>query len=333
MFVTADLKAVSYEHLPNKPDIRGFYYWFDMADYEHLFLSNMPYQVMQGYIVLDSVIRATPSITYLYNPIKELKGINPLSDTGQYVYKYWYLMDEYDPLRYLAFFQRKYSDAKNRPTRIRSELEAKVRYNVPLDVSVKPVYAASSYILHIRVNNIDLIDTADTDSPEFSESTVYCKILDTLKGGAFPSLNNAIFWNGELVDSHSSNSNNVQKKSYVTPQQTDIVFSFLNPYFRNDFEMVMYTNGDKWIKPYREYIVFLVVFGPYGGSKKDNVHKVYYSIRPYPLQGGSRSMYPIEDGFVIDKENELGFGIKLPIEEFKQNIINKINEIKNYGEF
>jgi hypothetical protein len=43
-------------------------------------------------------------------------------------------------------------------------------------------------------------------------------------------------------------------------------------------------------------------------------------------------MYPIEDGNVIDEKNALGFGTSVPVNVFKQNIRNTINEIKNYGE-
>ena len=62
-----------------------------------------------------------------------------------------------------------------------------------------------------------------------------------------------------------------------------------------------------------------------------SIHKEYYTLIPYPFTG-SFSMYPIENGNVIDEENALGFGTLVPVDVFKENIRNKINEIKNYGD-
>ena len=42
-------------------------------------------------------------------------------------------------------------------------------------------------------------------------------------------------------------------------------------------------------------------------------------------------MYPVEDGMVLDEKNALGFGTSVPVEEFKQNIRNRINEIIGFG--
>jgi len=42
-------------------------------------------------------------------------------------------------------------------------------------------------------------------------------------------------------------------------------------------------------------------------------------------------MYPVVDGYVLDKANALGFGTSVPVNEFKQKIRDKIFEIKNYG--
>jgi hypothetical protein len=221
MFVTADLKAVTYEPLPNRPEARGFYYYLDIADYPHFLQSDMPYQVLRGYIVADSVIRHMPLLTHLYNPIAEL---NLLSDTVAYIYKHWYYLNEYDPLRFNAFLRKNYSATNNLPTTLYSQLRKKAE-----DVDPRFVYAFSNYILHLYVNNTVWIDTANTKHPEgFSETVAYCKVLDTLKGGIFPSLGNAIFWNGALQD-------NISDENIVgntIPQQTDIVFSYIDQWRR-----------------------------------------------------------------------------------------------------
>ena len=339
------LNAVTYEQLPNRPSWRGFYYCLDMADYPQLLLSNMPYQVLQGYIVADSIIRALPTITYKWDPIE---NFNLRSDTAKYLYKHWYYMNEYDPLRFFSFTRKKYPEAKNRPTGLFSNMEGRM----VADYSTS-LYVLVDYILHIHVNNTVWIDTSDATPLEISrpdsngnvvkdtaihvttKTIAFCKVLDTLKGGTFPSLESAIFYNGKLPNNSSSVINNI----YSMPQQTDIVFSYRDDWSRSTIRGSGYTplydsNGEKWIKPNREYIVFLGFMGIDGIGSWDtvgSVHKIYYCITPY-YGAGSFNMYPVENGNVIDEANALGFGTVVPINVFKQCIRNKINEIKNYGE-
>ena len=113
------LKAITYEPLPNDPDTYGFFYKLDMARFPQLLLSNMPYEVLQGYIVADSIVRVLPSFSYRWNPINDL---NLHSDTMHYLYKYLYIMSDYDPERYFAFSCRKYPDAKNYPNMMLNDL-------------------------------------------------------------------------------------------------------------------------------------------------------------------------------------------------------------------
>lgn len=320
--VTITAKSVTYEQLPNRPYWRGFYYCLDMADYQQLLLSNMPYEVLQGYIVADSAVQVMPSITYLYNPIEEL---NLQSDTVSYIYKYWYYMNDYNPLRFYWFRNKKYPEAKNMVSNLYSDMRDKMY------IDPRFTYVASDYILHIYVNNTVWIDTANTTSTATrSETVAYCKVLDTLKGIVFPSLDDAIFYNGDI-----QGVNEIKNNSYSIPQQTDIVFSYRDQWDRGGERELFDSNGDHWIKPNREYIVFLSFLGIDAigeWDSVDSIHKEYYTLLPYPLQKGSHCMYPIENGNVIDEENELELGTLVPVDVFKQKIINKINDIKNYGE-
>lgn len=351
MLGTETTKAVTYGYLPNWPGYRGFYYCLDMADYPTLLLSNMPYKVLQGYIIADSALRTMPSVTYLDDPIEKL---NILSDTAEYIYKYWYYMNEYDPLRFYAFLHRKCPECKNNANILHSDLQGRV-YIYP-----KTLYSMISYILHVYVNNTVHIDTTSIDTLQSytpvitgtdttyiidtvvegsgkSEVIAFCRVLDTLKGGAFPSLTNAIFNNGSMGDNISATASS----TYSIPNQTDIVFSYIeqwskgeNTDYRWPQDYIFDANGGPWVKPGREYIVFLGFLGIDAVGSWDpvgSVHKQYYCIIPYHGVG-SYNMYPVENGNVIDVENALGFGTSVPIEVFKQNIRNKINEIKNYGE-
>ena len=322
---TVTVEAIVYEPLPNRPEFRGFYYWLDMADYRNILQSDMSHEVMIGYIVADSVVRTMPSITYMYDPIKEM---NVFSDTAQYINKYWYLMNDYDPLRFWWFLTRKYPEAKNRPSRLHSDMRSRMYINPQF------TYVVSDYILHIRVNNTVHIDTSYTKGIFPDPRTIaYCQVLDNIKGRTFPSLNNALFYNGERQDGEDG----IIDISYALPStQTDIVFSYNDDWQWGEYGMPLFTQRDgHWVKPNREYIVFLEVVGFDAVGSWDTTggteHKIYYALMPYP-HTKSYSMYQIENGYVIDRRNALGFGARIPVEEFKERIRNEINEIKSFGE-
>jgi len=54
---TVALNAIVYEPLPNwhNKNWRGFHCWLDMADYPNLLQSNMPLDILIGYIVCSSL--------------------------------------------------------------------------------------------------------------------------------------------------------------------------------------------------------------------------------------------------------------------------------------
>ena len=320
IIAVVNLNAVTYEKLPHYPHYRGFYYWLEMADYENLLMPNIPYEIMVGYIVADSIVRKAPGTRFLPDSIKKL---NLQSDTVAYLCKYWYLLNEYDPLRFQAFMEQKHTDAKVAGHTVQSYMYSYMHEDPRMN------YVYPAYILHISVNNTVHIDSADENRPKrWSKTITYCNVLDTLKGKVFPSLNNAVFYNGDLPDSVSNIINN------TIPQNTDIVFYYMNQWQRWGFgsDPLIDEDGNPWVKPNKEYIVFLEIWGEDNLSNPDgSINRHYYSIAPF-REYGSRSMYPIEDGFVIDKGNILGFGEKVPVDVFKQNIRNKIEEIKNYGD-
>ena len=331
MLGTVALDAIEYKPLPSRPYFNGFFYCLDMADYPNMLHSNMPLDVLIGYIVADSVVRSLPHFNAYIDSVQKL---NPFSDTAQYILKYWYLMNEYDPLWFYSFLKRKQQPGANATAApLHSNMRQRMSFNP------KSVYVAPDYILHVYVNNTVSIDTADARMRHHinSKTIAYCKVLDTLKGGKFPSLNNAIFYNGERQRPEEGGIVDNTYTDALFPAITpDIVFSYLDSWQRWDVGPPLNNKrkGDNWIKPGREYIVFLEPLGTDGIGSYDPIgspHKVYYGLKPYP-HPGSFSMYPIEEGYVLDETNALGFGTKVPVEEFKQNIRTKIAEIKNYGE-
>jgi len=355
MLGTVAINAIEYRPLPSFEYFRGFYYWVDMANYKNLLLSNMPLDVLVGYIVADSVVRAAPR-----GPILDkISRMNLSTDTAQYIYKYWHTMNEYDPLRFFSYTRRRYHGAEVNYLRLHSDMRHKMY------VDPKFTYVVSDYILHVYVNNTVHIDTSDatpymtiSTDPKTKrpirdstgnfvytthirvqpETVAYCKVVDTLKGGKFPSLNNAIFYNGERPKPEEGGivEDNTYADALFPIATPDIVFSYRDLWTNGQYGPTLYNSRDgHWIKPSREYIVFLELRGI--DAEDDDLNpdgtpsKVYYYIMPYP-HVKSRSMYPVEDGYVIDKYDALGFGKKVPVEEFKQNIRDKISEIKSFGE-
>ena len=314
------LNAVTYDPLPNWPHYRGFYHCLDMANYKNLLTEDMPYQVQRGYILTDSLDKAL--LNNWYNPVKKM---NLHSDTARNIQKYWCHMNDFDPVRFYGFLCRKNPVTKNN---FRS-IQAKLRERMERDGNDKVTYVYPSYILHIYVNERIWIDTSDIKHPNHSSVTIaYCKVLDTLKGKVFPSLDDAIIYNGEL-------SEDLMTTYTAVPLQTDVVFRFRHSWTRGYNDGWGRTLGWHWVKPDKEYIVFLEFRGADAIGCWDpvgSVHKEYYSLMPY-WAPKSCSMYPIEDGYVLDENNALGFGKKVPVDVFKQNIRNKINEIKNYGDY
>ena len=328
---TIALNAIEYKPLPSRPYFNGFYYWLDRADYPNMLQSNVPLDVLIGYIVADSAVRAIP---YSNAFIDSAQKLNPFSDTAQYIFKYWYLMNEYDPLWFYSFLKREQQPGANATA---VSLHSPLRHRMSLHP--KSVYVTPHYILQVYVNNTVSIDNTDArDRYDVNSKTIaYCKVLDTLKGGKFPSLNNAIFYDGERPKPEEGGIvDNTYAEALFPAITPDIVFSYLDDWQRWAVGPPLNNKikGDNWIKPGREYIVFLEPLGMDAKSYWEGEvfrKKCYYALIPYP-HPGSLSMYPIEDGYVLDETNALGFGTKVPVEEFKQNIRTKIAEIKNYGE-
>jgi len=318
------LNAVTYKPHPDRPQWRGFYY---KEQAYPLLLPTDPYQIMHIYMVFDSITRVVP-----FHLEDTLNKLSLLSDTAQYIYKYWYLTNEYQPLRFYYFWTTpRYSEAKRSPGAIMSEFCRRMY------IDPKFPYVNSSYILHVHINNTDYLDTSSIDTvPRIlnkgygnivmdtivdvkrnTEVIAYCKVLEAIKGTIYPSLQDAIYYNGELQP---------EGTEYSIPNETDIVFSYREGWNMMADGMpsgisILDSNGGQWIKPNREYIVFLRFFPIYGD---------YYILAPHVLPGFS--MYPIENGIVKDKYNALKFGTEVPLNIFKQNIKNIIKEIKEYGD-
>jgi len=312
-----DAEAIQLQKLPNRPDWRGFFHSHLKDNYKQLPL-DIPYDIAFGYIVADGSAYNSPG----YGVLNEIFGkIGWDSDTMAYILKYLYRLVDYDPIRFQNFLWR-----VPRPNYGETGATILGALYSRLSGDKRIYYIAPFYILHVKVNAIEFIDTVDkVFNPNIieSETIVYCKVLDTLKGQVLPDLNNAILSNGK-----NEFDKNVMQFMAV-PQKIDFVFSYNNRWSRvpspNYVPLLDEVNGT-WIKSNKEYIIFVRPISMTGTNTTS-----YYSICPMRI-GLSYGMFPIDDGFVIDEGNSMEWGEKVPIDEFKKHIIEQINLIKNYGE-
>ncbi|MCE5305008.1 hypothetical protein LLG34_04860, partial [bacterium] len=88
------------------------------------------------------------------------------------------------------------------------------------------------------------------------------------------------------------------------------------------------TNGVTWLKPGKEYIVFLIPTLLCANISSG----MYIEIWPYGSYSLSGGMFPIENGIVYDEGNDFGLGQYVPVEIFKAKIREIILAITTYGD-
>ena len=200
---------------------------------------------------------------------------------------------------------------------------------------------SSDYILHLKVNSSLFIP--DNDGAICSSLSVFgCEVIEKIKGQVLPDIhshlfltgNNSTFMNHNIsTTANIVDNTNAHFNKIISYNTTNFIFSYCNGWtvcpFDSGRRLFDYPDGEPWIKSGREYIAFLR-FLAIGSDGPDGDRKGFYSMIPCPL-GDSFGMFPIENGFVLDKCNYLGFGTKVPVDEFKENIRKKIEEIKNFN--
>ena len=320
-----NLQAVTFEPLPNHPDWYGFYYFYEKAAYLPVLRSDMPHDVMIAYIVADSIAYRPPS-PHRWDSI--LYSMNKEGDTFNFLLKYFYLADEWDAIRCNNFewIVPIRPPATEPLLGSRNWSSIKSRINYCLNSLPKIRYVMSSYILHVQVEDVYYLDTSDSWLKEMNTSATiaFCQTLDTMKGRIFPDINNTIF----ALKKDSNSSASIEKYTTHNQLSFDIVFSYWNKWSRVEhpgYRSLYDSNGNTWIKRDKEYIVFLEFHNITGTNERR-----YLTVSPY-ADGLSYGMYPIENGFVIDEGNDMGWGIQVPVEQFKANIRQQIEVIKNYG--
>jgi len=323
-------------YLPCDSTAKGYYYSsIGLTNHIPELESTMPLDIMIGYIVADSVSR-NASIGEVWDYLYGL-GHND-NDTLMYIIKYMYRMADYDPPRYRKFIETSASTLQHRIGGVRMENDVIRMLSVQQGDPRRDLLIASDYILHVTVN-----ETVVTEIPE----GIRCKsliaghstVLEKIKGQILPQL-------GMHYGIEIGNNGSIVEQTYPNP--TNFVFEYcpnwtresggMGEQFRKDGGIVC-DDGSPWLKPHKEYIVFAARSGHCGCGRLAEENPSL-NLNPnlgfevmFALSGSlSAGMFPIEDGNVIDEGGYFGWGEVVPLADFKRNLQDLIDTIRNFGE-
>jgi hypothetical protein len=287
---------------PCANDYIGIYYTLPRLTNYPPVTPSMPYDVMIGYIGLDSICRIVINTETCTNFIDHL-GFN---DTLQYFMKYLYDVTDYDPFRFYEYM--KYTpDNYALPDAIEREIFIKIKetsHQPILDLLLSEAYI----IAHIFVNNIDSLGDPGSGICH-TINIVNCTILDNIKGQNIPNCNPTIF--------------KKKKDEKITSGQC-INFEYCCEWPKNHTSEYLCDNGP-WITSNNEYIVFLRPF-----LVCNDELNVFMTLLPSGADSYTFGMFPIVNGQVQDPMNELGFGTSVQVDSFKSFLRNRIFQITNY---
>lgn len=261
---------------------------------------SMPYDVMVGYLALDSLCR--------YATGEELKAraLAMTEDSLRVGYQLLYSVINYDPALY-----RMYSSAVKNDSSYKSAVIDVVRaleysYDQYLQWDSCDATALwTPYIYHIRIENISSY-LGENEYDDENSVRVYCAksvVLRKYKGIIPP---DPTFASGDAVE-------------YVT-----FTWSQIEP---NDpanivDSVLFYKNGNGYMDIGREYVVFLA---PYWTS---TVYGKGFLLGAAPQQTEMGYWFmPIEDGYVHDKTNFFKMGEFIPFDQFDEYLKNVYEQL------
>ncbi|MBS4000592.1 MAG: hypothetical protein KGZ71_08930 [Desulfobulbaceae bacterium] len=310
---------------PCLPDYNSLTFNYQHLPYAPYLTDDMPEDVRVGYIMLDSVEKDFPDIRFFAHNVRQHEY-----DTLRYIMKYLYKVVDYNPI--LFKLTSNYISANTIIDQIHNTATA----HSPQPYLEK-LLLESSIIAHVFVE--DTLNFIENDS-ENTSSIVTCSILDSIKGKVLPEAK-AINLNPLTIENTTNNLENLPS-SYLqfsyrlewgrVPENEVIAYDVVHTVVDEDGKviyppMMMDSTGSGWVKKGKEYIVFLDLY-----SICDDSSYSYLTLTPRVRSSATCNVYPIENGFVIDPVNELGFGERVEVNLFKNLLKQRINEIVTYGD-
>ena len=307
----------------------GYYYVDSNYYYKPVLLSNMALDEFVGYVIMDSIL-AHSHKTYTSSKMQNefIAGLTCNGDTLGYAMRYMYRMADGNPFLYYNFYHSQQLGKQNAlplMTKFYDHIEKECGHH-------KLEVMKAEYILHLRTTKVENFDCTSDPRVNLKGVTkidttklifVYNQVLESIKGRVLPNNSKGI----EIFRQDSADVSVKKSISLSVPPNTDFIYNY-NPGWVNSsvngkmhqsmWKIPMYENT--------EYIVFLR-----HTNYCQNPQHQYYDTRPTTLnyQGG---IFPVVNGNVIDEANDWGWGTEVPIQEFKQNLQEIIDSIKNFGD-
>jgi hypothetical protein len=290
----------------------------------------MPYDVLLGYVALDSLHRA-PRPQGEQQVLALFQRQQTLTDTARKILRVYYAMADYNPILFQSAIMYMRGSA-NSPWVISSEIGKKLIPTIWKDTLQKQrLYRGlftSDYILHVRV--IDTIEFHTT----YTEIVVSAEVLDVIKGQVLVPCGDE-----GLRQVSLPKPNAIGNLTLSNDPSRCILFSYSPNWFRyvggDDIDWAFLNETEELgriLVPGTEAIVMLE-FGVLciGDSS------VFYSLAPINIKNRpsertscGQGIYPVVDGIVQDPMDDFGFGTNLSVEQFKQRLRERIAAIRNW---
>lgn len=301
----------------NKPGFGGNWYDSTNAMYQYAFPiirslpplnSSMPWDVMAGYIIADSIARfdanGTTTATWL-------KSRSTMSDTLAGLLRFLYRMQEHNAATFLQY--RTEVDLKRRsPSR---DYRASIRgitddaFNTllrcaPNRAEAGALYSAlyADYILHVKVLAVDSMPLKPSSSGPGVSTTFRAtvEILDTLKGGVIPSCQQELSQDPDNKSARRARIATAAPCTYIVYDN----LSIWNPEDASDrFRKLYYARDPAFSYSQRDSSFRMragqeaIVFIAYGNQKLDSTHDYF---EPNITAFASFGALPVIDGRVRD---------------------------------
>lgn len=299
----------------NKPGFGGNWYDSTNAMYQYAFPiirslpplnSSMPWDVMAGYIVADSIVRFDANGTTTETWLNSRRTMN---DTLAGMIRFFYRMKEYNAATFMQY-QTEVGLKFNSPERpyraslrriVNATKDALLRC-APIRTESRALYSAlyADYILHVKVLAVDSMLLKPRPLPpgrQVFRATV--EILDTLKGGAIPSCQQELSQDPDNKSARRARIATAAPCTYITFESLttwdprDYPENERDYYARDPAFCYSQTDSSFRMRAGQEAIVFIA----YGNQRYDSTHDHFDpDITPFASFGA----LPVIDGRVRD---------------------------------
>lgn len=319
------------ERIPDNPPFSAFHTAVPIIRSIPPLSLSMPYDVLLGYIAMDSIARFYNDSAYRavrgQSLERDLDNLQPSNDTLHTIWRLWYQMQDYDPIRFYQYLIEQYISQNNnyafRFYNVQTLSYKTHKLNHPLKKRIASALIPD-FILKVQVVGIDSMKSPVSgygDTSKFIFYDIKCIVLDTLKGKVIPM---------------ESISNNLSQKKTEQPNSINGYFHFVvsnnsypqvrysphsNTYFPK-IDSLIFDNSTKFMRVHngQELLVFL--------SLVDELHtKTHDYIHIHTATPASNGVLPIVNGMVSDVNKIWSDNTWISYESWKEKYNDAVNII------